>query len=158
MGKSDSIWAKIDLKSSPEKFYGFFRNHLGDLVDLFPENYKSIQLVEGQHFSGGNVVLFKFQFGFGHQLRVEKWAIRAVDDVKKYLIYEAVEGDVLKQFKVLRVKVEAVNGGSTKVRGGNFTKWTVEFEKANENVASPQNYLELFVKIAKGVDAYFSNN
>ena len=81
-----------------------------------------------------------------------------MDDVKKYIVYEAVEGDVLKQFKVLRVKVEAVHGGSTKVGGGNFTKWTVEFEKANQNVASPQNYLELFVKISKGVDAYFSNN
>ncbi|KAG6581208.1 MLP-like protein 34, partial [Cucurbita argyrosperma subsp. sororia] len=156
MSKSDSIWAKVDLKSSHEKFYGFFRNHLGNLVDLFPENFKSIQLVEGQHFDRGSLVLSKYEFG--HEHRVEKWVIRAVDDVKKYIVYEAVEGEALKQFKVLRAKVEAINGGSTKVGGGNFTKLTIEFEKANENVASPEIYLELFVKIAKGVDAYFSKN
>nr|BAX08655.1 major latex-like protein [Lagenaria siceraria] len=156
MVQTDSIWVKVDLKSSPEKVYGFFRNHLGDLVGLFPETYQSIQLVEGQRLSSGSVVQFKFQLG--DELRAEKWAIRVVDDAKKYIIYEAVEGDPLKEFKVLRAKFEVVNGGLSKVRRGNFTKWTVEFEKANQNVASPQNYLELFAKISKGVDAYFSRN
>ncbi|XP_022982733.1 MLP-like protein 31 [Cucurbita maxima] len=157
MSKTDSIWAKVDLKSSHEKLYGFFRNHLGDLVNLFPENFNSIQLVEGQHFERGSLFLSKYELG--HEHKVEKWVIKAVDDVKKYIVYEAVEGEALKQFKVLRVKVEAVNGGSTKGGGGgNFTKLSIEYEKANENVASPENYLELLVKIAKGVDAYFSKN
>ncbi len=150
----DSIVAKVELKSPIEKFYGFFRNHLGDLINLFPELYQSIHLVEGEHLSAGSVILFKYHLG--HELVSEKWSMRVVDDAKKYIIYEAVEGDMQKYYKVLRAKFEAIDGGLSKVRGS-FAKWTVEYEKAYENVSSPASHMELFLKISKGVDAYLSN-
>ncbi|XP_038877995.1 kirola-like [Benincasa hispida] len=156
MSQSDSIIvAKVELKSPIQNFYGFFRNHLGDLVNLFPELYQSIHLVEGEHLSAGSVIQFKYHLG--HQLVSEKWSMRVVDDTKRYIIYEAVEGDMRKYYKVLRTKLEAVNGGLNKV-GGSFAKWTVEYEKAYENVPSPENYMELFVRISKGVDAYLNKN
>ncbi|XP_038877477.1 kirola-like [Benincasa hispida] len=155
MSQSDSIWVKVQLKSPIEKFYGFFRNHVGDLVHMFPEHYKGIQLLEGENFSAGSVVVFHYHLG-GQSLTV-KCLLRVVDDVKKCIVYEIVEGDVLKIYKVFNVKLEVINGGLNKV-GGSFAKWTVEFEKENENVPSPESYLGLFAKISKGIDAYFSKN
>lgn len=82
--------------------------------------------------------------------------MRGVDDAKKCIIYEAVEGDMQKYYKVLRTKLEVVNRRSSKIGKGSFAKWTVEFEKANENVPSPDSHMEIFVKISKGIDAYLS--
>ena len=78
--------------------------------------------------------------------------------MKKYIIYEAVEGDVLKNYEVFTTRLEVVNGSLSKVGGGSFAKWTIDFVKANENVPSPENYLEMFINMSKGVDAYFSKN
>ncbi|XP_038878057.1 MLP-like protein 34 [Benincasa hispida] len=157
MSQNDSIWVKVQLKSSIEKFYGFFRNHMGDLVNMFPEQFKNFQYVEGENFSADTIVQLKYHLG-SHQLLTAKIKLRVVDDVKKCIIYEAVEGDVLKHYKVFIVKLEAVNGGLSNKVGGSFAKWTVDFVKANEYVPSPENYLEMFVNISKGVDAYFSKN
>lgn len=86
-----------------------------------------------------------------------KIKMRVVDDVKKSIVYEIMDGDVLKHYKVFRAKLEAVNGGLNKV-GGNFAKWTIEYQKANENVPSPETYMELAVKVSKGLDAYIFKN
>lgn len=63
MSRSDSIVAKVELKSHIEKFYGFFRNHVEDLMNLFPDLYQGIDLVEGQYLSAGSVILFKYHLG-----------------------------------------------------------------------------------------------
>lgn len=99
--------------------------------------------------------LFTVHYNIGSP-EAAKIKLRAVDDVKKYIIYEVVEGDMLKHFKLFRAKLEAIHGGLAK--GGGFAKWTIEFEKAHENVPSPENYMDLAVKVSKGLDAYLYNN
>ncbi|XP_038887097.1 MLP-like protein 31 [Benincasa hispida] len=154
MSQSDSIWAKVPLKSPPEKFYGFFRNHMGDLVHMYPDHFQSFHFLEGESFSTGSVMHWQYHLGSPAAAKIK---MRLVDDAKKFIVYEIVEGDALKFYKVFRAKLEAVNGGLNKVEG-NFAKWTIEYEKANENVPSPENYLELAVKVSKGLDAYISKN
>ncbi|KAL4025819.1 hypothetical protein IC575_014225 [Cucumis melo] len=154
MSQSDSIWVKVQLKSSIEKFYGFFRNHMGDLVNLFPEQFNNFAIVEGQKFSADTVIQLKYHLG-SRQLLTANIKLKVVDDMKKYIIYETIEGDLLKNYKVFTVKLEVVNGSLNKVGGGSFAKWTID---AKENVPSPENYVEMFINISKGVDAYFSQN
>ena len=60
---------------------------------------------------------------------------------------------MLNYYKMLRARVEAVNGRSNEI-GESFAEWTVEFEKADENVPLPQTHLDLFVEMSKAVDAY----
>ncbi|KAA0056062.1 hypothetical protein IC582_013641 [Cucumis melo] len=154
MSQTESIWAKVQLKSPPEKFYGFFRNHMGDLVHMFPDNFQSFQFLEGESFTTGSVMHWQYHLGSPAAAKIK---MRLVDDVKKSIVYEIMDGDVLKYYKVFRAKLEAVNGGLNKV-GGNFAKWTIEYQKANENVPSPENYMELAVKVSKGLDAYIFKN
>ncbi|XP_023523661.1 MLP-like protein 34 [Cucurbita pepo subsp. pepo] len=156
MSQTDSIWAKFPVKSPPDKFYGFYRNHVGDLIDLFPQYFSSIQFVEGEKYSPDSVI--RFNYRFGSQLLSANIKIKAVDDVKKSLVYKVIEGDILKHYKVFELRIEAVNGGISKGGGGSFAKWSIVFEKANENVGAPQGYLEWFVEVSKGVDAYLSKN
>nr|BAX08654.1 major latex-like protein [Luffa aegyptiaca] len=157
MSQTESIWIKIQLKCRTEKFYDFFRNHFGDLVNIFPQQFKSFQFVEGDNFDAGNVVLLKYEIG--SEFIAAKIKIKVVDDVKQYIIYQNLDGDLVKPYKLFRVKLEVFNGASlSKVGGGSFAKWTVEFEKANENVPPPESHLEMFAKMSKGIDAYFSKN
>ena len=63
MSQTDSIWAKLPLKSPPDTFYGFFKNQVGDFVDMFPEYISSIQLAEGENFAPDSVMQFKYSLG-----------------------------------------------------------------------------------------------
>ncbi|KAG6581210.1 MLP-like protein 43, partial [Cucurbita argyrosperma subsp. sororia] len=153
MSQSDSIWGKVQLKSSPEKFYGFFRNHMGDLVHMFPDHFQSFHFLEGQNFDDGSVVQWKYHLGFPEAAKVR---MRVMDEART-IIYEVVEGDALKHYKAFRVKLETVSGDLNKV-GANFAKWTIEYEKAHQNVASPETYLELALQVTKGFDAYLYRN
>ncbi|KAL0559137.1 hypothetical protein IC582_003727 [Cucumis melo] len=156
MRESDSIERRFELKyCSAEKLYGFLRNHLGDLVNMFPDVYKTIEVVEGQTFCAGSVV--HFQYHLGDEVVSEKWLIKVVDDATKCIIFEAVEGDMLNYYKMLRAKMEAFNGRSNKI-GESFGKWTVEFEKAYENVPKPKTHMDLFVEMSKAIDAYYLSN
>lgn len=80
-----------------------------------------------------------------------------MDDATKCIIFEAVEGDMLNYYKMLRAKMEAFNGRSNKI-GESFGKWTVEFEKAYENVPKPKTHMDLFVEMSKAIDAYYLSN
>ncbi|XP_023529047.1 MLP-like protein 34 [Cucurbita pepo subsp. pepo] len=153
MSQSDSIWGKVQLKSSPEKFYGFFRNHMGELVHMFPDHFQSFHFLEGQNFDDGSVVQWKYHLGFPEAAKVR---MRVMDEART-IIYEVVEGDALKHYKAFRVKLETVSGDLNKV-GANFAKWTIEYEKAHQNVASPETYLELALQVTKGLDAYLYRN
>ena len=66
MSQTESIWAKVPLKSPPEKFYGFFRNHMGDLVHMFPDNFQSFQFLEGESFTTGSVMHWQYHLGETH--------------------------------------------------------------------------------------------
>ena len=85
-----------------------------------------------------------------------KVRMRVMDEART-IIYEVVEGDALKHYKAFRVKLETVSGDLNKV-GANFAKWTIEYEKAHQNVASPETYLELALQVTKGLDAYLYRN
>lgn len=87
---------------------------------------------------------------------VEESKVRlAVDEPNKSITMECLEGDVLKEFEVFQAKVEVKDSG---IDGVNSVKWCVEFVKANEDVAPPNNHLQCGIKVCKNLDAYLSNN
>lgn len=77
-----------------------------------------------------------------------------MDEANKSVILENIEGDVLKDFEMFKVKIEVTDGSKN---GVSSVKWSVEFVKANEDVNPPNNYLQFGVKVCKGLDAYISN-
>ncbi|PON94459.1 Bet v I/Major latex protein [Trema orientale] len=48
-----------------------------------------------------------------------------------------------------------VNGND---QGGSSVKWTLEYEKENENIPAPIKYLELMPVITKNIDTYLTKN
>lgn len=78
-----------------------------------------------------------------------------MDEPNKSITFECLEGDVFKEFEVFQVKVQVKDRS---IDGVNSVKWSVEFVKANEDVAPPLDHLLFGVKVCKGLDAYLCNN
>lgn len=78
-----------------------------------------------------------------------------MDDSNKTIILEFIEGDLLRDFEKLQVKGQITDGGTN---GNSSVKWSVEFVKANEDVAPPYNYLQFAHEVTKGIEAHYLCN
>lgn len=77
-----------------------------------------------------------------------KETVEEVDDQNKTIKFNCLEGEVLKEFKSFKAIVQV----TPKAGEGSLVKWTIEFEKVNEDIPSPDAYLELAQKMTKDID------
>lgn len=54
---------QIGIKSSPDKFYGFFRNNMPRFPQMFQSNIKSFEIVGGGELKSGSVTRWKYCLG-----------------------------------------------------------------------------------------------
>ncbi|KAF9592028.1 hypothetical protein IFM89_011611 [Coptis chinensis] len=81
---------------------------------------------------------------------VTKEKIVAVDDKNGSITFEVMEGDpMLNSFKSFALRIHVTGNGER-----SFVKWSLEFEKANEDVPHPNLFLDLLAKVTKKLDAY----
>lgn len=78
-----------------------------------------------------------------------KFRFQTVDDEKKTLYLEALEGDVMKMYKTFKVKAQFNDVGN----GASKVIWGIEYEKANENAPEPDHYANFALKVSKELDA-----
>ncbi|XP_038887027.1 MLP-like protein 31 [Benincasa hispida] len=149
MAQIFNISEQVKLNCCGEKFYDFFVNKMDYYVHMFPQRLKSYKFVEGNGFTHGSVTHWKYDFGIPAEVKTRL----LVDEPNKAVIFECLEGDLLKDFEMFQVKVQVTDGGKNAVSS---VKWSVEFMKANEDVAPPHNYLQFGVDVCKGLDAYLS--
>lgn len=67
---SQKLEATAEIQSSADKFYGFFKNRMSDLVNIFPAGFKSAQVIEGHEGSVGAVLLYNFVAGKNKYLSI----------------------------------------------------------------------------------------
>lgn len=51
------------IRCSPDKFYDFFKNHMSDLLTVFPASFNSVQVLEGENGKVGCVKVWNFVAG-----------------------------------------------------------------------------------------------
>ncbi|XP_020962902.1 MLP-like protein 34 isoform X3 [Arachis ipaensis] len=71
-----------------------------------------------------------------------KEKIEAIDEEKKLIKYSIFDGEIGQNYKLFKsnVQVTETNNESASV------KWTIEYEKINEDVKTPYGYLEFLEK------------
>ncbi|QHO27187.1 MLP-like protein [Arachis hypogaea] len=79
-----------------------------------------------------------------------KEKIEAIDKENKSITYNLFDGDISKNYKVFKFFFQVFE----KSDGGATAKFTIEYEKINENVEAPYGFMEFFDKGAKEVDSY----
>ncbi|KAF9592026.1 hypothetical protein IFM89_011609 [Coptis chinensis] len=149
MAQIQKLDVQTAIQSSADKFYGKFKNNMTELSKVYPEIYKNIVVLEGDGKSVGSVILWKYVCG-SNSNSVTKEKIVAVDDKNRSITFEVMEGDpMLNSFKSFALRIHVTGNGER-----SFVKWSLEFEKANEDVPHPNMYLDLLAKVTKKLDAY----
>ncbi|XP_026459169.1 major latex protein 146-like [Papaver somniferum] len=116
-----------EVKCSANNFYGLFKNNINKLVEHFPENYQSVEVIEGDGASVGSARLWKYE--------LERTT--AVNDESKSIAWNFYGGAMMDHYNSFGFTLVSV---TPKGEGCCSVKWSVEFEKANENVPTPNAY------------------
>ncbi|XP_073269369.1 MLP-like protein 31 [Primulina huaijiensis] len=148
MAQLIKVESEAQIKSSPSKFYDFFKNNMSQLVNIFPEKFESVQLLEGTDGCVGNVKLFKMLMG--SQTVTMKVRAEELNDEERIIIYDAFEGDHMKLYNSLKSIITVRINGSV--------KWGIEVEKAKDSAPNPDRYLTFSIESAKAVDAHLLNH
>ncbi|KAI3976308.1 hypothetical protein MKX01_021850 [Papaver californicum] len=145
MGK---IELEVEIKSSPEKFWDGICDSTVLFPKIFPEQYKSIEIVEGDGKSVGTVRLVTY----GEAIPIVTFAkekIEVADETTKSLAYSVIDGEIAALFKFFTANLQISPKGD-----GSTIKFSVEFEKASDEVPDPDLILELAMKTFSEFDAY----
>lgn len=75
---------------------------------------------------------------------IAKQTIEAIDKENKLVTFTVFGGDLMKLYKVFKMIVPVIEEGKA-----NYVKWIMEYEKANENVPSPNILMDFGIAITK---------
>ncbi|XP_028754465.1 MLP-like protein 423 [Neltuma alba] len=147
MATAGKLEVEVQVKSPADKFWATIRD-----VTIFPkacpQDYKSIEILEGDGKSAGSVHLVTY--GEGSSLvKTSKEKIETLDDAKKTLSYSVVGGDLLTYFKLFKAHMSLEAKGE-----GSLVKWWCEYEKASDEVPDPDMVKDFAIKNFQEVDAY----
>ncbi|KAG8633550.1 MLP-like protein 328 [Manihot esculenta] len=140
-GKLETV---LELKSSPEKFLNLWKEQAHQVPNHTPTNIQGVHLHEGDWNTHGCIKIWKYNIEGRSEIFKEK---TEVDEEKKVVTIIGLEGDAFKLYKVYTAIWELTSNGE-----GSLTKLTLEYEKLNEDVPVPNNYLDLIISMTKDID------
>ncbi|CAN1759494.1 MLP-like protein 423 [Linum perenne] len=153
MAQLVKIEVEVAMKN-PNKLMDFLKNNLHTLPQLFPESYKSVQILHGgsgrtsSQLTTGAIISLTYSLpgdsssSSASSLRGEV-EVEAMDEARKSITLNVVGGDGLKTYKSFRSKCELV---------GNTVKYSIEYEKASPASPPADPYLDFYVKLSKALD------
>ncbi|PIA46406.1 hypothetical protein AQUCO_01500148v1 [Aquilegia coerulea] len=139
---------ELEVKSSVDKFWGGMKDTTVIFPKIFPNRFKSIEVIEGDGVNVGTVRLVKYSDDTP-VITFAKEKVELLDDVNKILGYSVIDGELMTHYKTLKGKVEVVPKGE-----GSLVKWSMEFEKASDEVPDPVLIQEYAAKAFTELDAY----
>ncbi|KAJ9166949.1 hypothetical protein P3X46_021638 [Hevea brasiliensis] len=140
-GKLETV---LDLKSSPEKFLTLWKKQAYEVPNLTPTNIQGVHVLEGDWVPPGSIKVWNYTIDGKAEVFQEKIEL---DEEKNIVTLIGLEGDVFKIYKVYTAIWEL-----TPKDQGSLAKLTLEYEKLNENVPVPHNYMDFVISITKDID------
>ncbi|XP_054810687.1 MLP-like protein 423 isoform X1 [Prosopis cineraria] len=148
MAATGKLEVEVHVKSHADKFWATIKDSATIFPKAFPQDYKSIEILEGDGKSVGSVR--HTTYGDGSPIvKTSKERIDTLDDAKKTLSYTVIEGDLLMYFKLFKAHMSLEPKGD-----GTLVKWWCEYEKASHEVPDPDVIKEFALKNFHEVDAY----
>ncbi|XP_052173448.1 MLP-like protein 423 [Diospyros lotus] len=148
MAFSGKLDVEVEVKTGAEEFWQSIRESTTLFPKAVPHQYKSIHVLEGDGKSVGSVRVVHFAEG-SPLVKTTEEKIEAVDEEKKTVAYSVVGGDILKYYKNFKATLVVSSKD-----GGSKVKWDCQFEKASEEVPSPNLIRDFAVQTFQDLDAY----
>ncbi|XP_057731132.1 MLP-like protein 43 [Arachis stenosperma] len=149
MALTGKLSIEIPVHSPASKFFDLATKKLHHVQNVC-ERVHATKLHEGHdwHSVGGSVK--HWTYVIDGKVTTCKETIESIDEQNKTVVYKFFDGDIDQHYKTLKLIFQVIENNN----GGTSTKWTVEYEKVNEDVEAPYGYMEYFDKCAKELDAH----
>ncbi|XVF85372.1 hypothetical protein PTKIN_Ptkin17bG0112300 [Pterospermum kingtungense] len=150
MAQIAKMEVQTQIKSSADKAYDIFKRKMYLMPEICPEVVKDVKIGKGDWETVGSVRLWKYVTGNPEYVSE---TVEAIDDRNKSITFNALDGDVSKCYKTFKCTLNITPNGQ-----GSLVKWTLVYEKLNQNVPDPDKYMELATCFSKSVEAYLLKN
>ncbi|KAI3915016.1 hypothetical protein MKW98_020563 [Papaver atlanticum] len=151
MAQIHKLGFETEIKCSADKYFGLFSYNITQLSKLFPNIYKSIEVIRGDGTSVGSTRLWKF-FKEGKEMAVKN-RVTAFDKEKRSITVEVFEGEIMNYYKTSSAKLDVVPKQYA-AGNGSLVKWSLEFEKVNDDIPNPTAYLDALRVTTKEVSSW----
>ncbi|KAK1380587.1 Kirola [Heracleum sosnowskyi] len=145
MGLTGKLLCQTSIKSG-DVFYEIFSTRPHHLHTMTPE-IKGCDLHEGEFGKVGSLLIWKY-FMDGKEL-MTKDRVEMIDKEDKSVIFKVLEGDLLDDFKIFVTSIHVDTKGED-----NLVTWSFDYEKVDESVKDPTEYLDHVLRITKAIETY----
>ncbi|KAJ1409578.1 START-like domain superfamily [Sesbania bispinosa] len=140
--------AEFGIRNSATDFFNVWAKQLHNLHNI-AERMHDGKVHEGDWHDIGSVKIWTYTID--GKVETCKESIEAIDEENKLIIFNLFDGEISKNYKVLKPYLQVIDH---KEQVGAVVKWTLEFEKLDEDVALPYHYLEFGTAMTKDIDAH----
>ncbi|KAI3840224.1 hypothetical protein MKX03_035113 [Papaver bracteatum] len=146
-GLVGKIVTELEVNCDPNKYYLIWKHH-EEVPTAIPHIYTSVEVIEGHGTTSGCIKQWNYVVD-GKTEYVRE--ITTYNDDARTICHSDFEGHVMEKYK----KFDAILAVKPKVNGhGSIVRWTIEYEKINEDSPVPIDYLAVFHSIIEDVNSH----
>ncbi|KAJ1427936.1 START-like domain superfamily [Sesbania bispinosa] len=141
------VTTEFGIRSPAHKFFNVFVKQLHDLQNI-AERVHEGKVHQGDWHGIGHVKIWTFTVD--GKIETCKESFEAIDEKNMSLTTSVYDGEVGKNYKIFKMNLQVID----KEGVGGFVKWTIDYEKLNEEIPPPYRYLDFITSLIKDVDAH----
>ncbi|KAL1346460.1 MLP-like protein 43 [Arachis hypogaea] len=149
MALSGKLSTEIVIHAPAEKFFNLVSKSIHDVQNIC-ERVHHTKLHQGEDWHSIGDSVKHWTYVIDGKVTTCKETIESIDENNKTIKFNLFNGDISQQYKILKLSIQEIDNSN----GSVSAKWTVEYEKINDNVEAPYGYMELFDKSTKEMDAH----
>nr|ACJ83999.1 unknown [Medicago truncatula] len=138
---------ELGIKSPGEKFFKLFASELHE-VHKVCERVHHAKLHEGEDWHHNDSVKH-WTYVIDGEVHTCNEQVEEVDEQNKKITFKLFGGDI-ENYKVLKLILEVI----IKDNGTSALRWTIDYEKNNENVDTPNGWMDYLSKSTRDIDGH----
>ncbi|KAL1293478.1 hypothetical protein HN51_054134 [Arachis hypogaea] len=142
------IETEFHIKADAKEFYDVFCNKTHHVAKVCPDKVQSVVIHEGGWGTERSII--SWSYVHDGKACVSKEIIEDIDKEDNKMSFRELEGDLLNHYKSFKFLLHAVPNK----KGGCMVRWTMEYEKINENTSDPHTMMQLVVDVSKQVEVH----
>ncbi|CAL1377882.1 unnamed protein product [Linum trigynum] len=148
-GKLEACFA---IRLSASQHHEIFSARPHHVSNMAPGKVNNCAVHQGDLGQKGTII--EWDYIHEGEQKLAKEIIEEIDDVNFSTTFKVIEGDVMKEYKELKLVVKATPQSEDTT---SIIHWTVEYEKLSEETPEPISVLHLLVHLSKDIDDHHAN-
>ncbi|XP_021739206.1 MLP-like protein 28 [Chenopodium quinoa] len=154
MAQLQKAEGQVELKCDADKFFEIWGQNPSLVSNMCPIKFPKVELNEGECWDRvGSVITWSYVIDEIGEHAFVKTRVEECDKENKLVSYNYLGGHIVEQYyKTLKSRIQAIPKDE-----GCTVKWTLEYEKMNENAPEADLYTDYLLGTAKDIDACLCN-